>query len=112
MELPDFITKATDIITVKRVYGEPYEKDGITFIPAAKVAGGGGGGSGSDQEGSGGTGGGFGMNASPAGAYVIKNGEVRWEPALDLNRVIFMGQIVAIVALLTIRAIIKMRANR
>jgi hypothetical protein len=38
---------------------------------------------------------------------VIKGGEVSWKPALDLNRIILMGQVVAIVALLTARAIVK-----
>lgn len=109
MQLPEFLSGARDMATVKRVFGEPYEKDGLTFIPAARVAGGGGGGTGTDHEGGGGTGGGFGVNATPAGAYIIKNGEVRWEPALDLNKVIFMGQVVAIVLLLTIRALIKRR---
>jgi hypothetical protein len=47
----------------------------------------------------------------PAGAYVIKDGEVTWVPALDLGRVIFVGQIVAIVALLVARSILKSRRD-
>lgn len=101
-----FIERARDVLTVRRVFGDPIERDGVTVIPAAKVRGGGGGGSGSGPNGEGG-GGGFGVSASPAGAYVIKDGTVRWEPALDLSRTIFMGQIVAIVALLTARSIVK-----
>ena len=100
-----FIERARDVLTVRRVFGDPIERDGVTVIPAAKVRGGGGGGSGSGPNGEGG--GGFGVSASPAGAYVIKGGSVRWEPALDLSRTIFMGQIVAIVALLTARSIVK-----
>ena len=50
---------------------------------------------------------GFGVMAQPAGAFVIKGNEVSWQPALDLNRVILMGQVVAIVALFTARAIVK-----
>ena len=34
------------MMSVHRVFGEPYEKDGATIIPVAKVAGGAGGGSG------------------------------------------------------------------
>jgi uncharacterized spore protein YtfJ len=30
-----------DAVTVKRVFGEPYQKNGVTVIPAAKVMGGG-----------------------------------------------------------------------
>src|SRR5688500_16985160 len=101
-----FIERARDVLTVRRVFGDPIERDGVTVIPAAKVRGGGGGGTGSGPNGEGG-GGGFGVSASPAGAYVIKDGSVRWEPALDLSRTIFMGQIVAIVALLTARSIVK-----
>jgi uncharacterized spore protein YtfJ len=109
----EILSQARDLVTVKRVFGEPYEKDGVTFIPAARVMGGGGGGSGEDNEGRGkGSGGGFGVGAQPAGAYVIKDGQVRWMPAIDINRVILGGQIVAIVAILTIRALIKSRAPR
>ena len=48
-----------------RVYGEPYEKNGVTLIPAAKMAGGGGAGGGEDPSGGGsGGGGGFGIAAA------------------------------------------------
>lgn len=104
-----FIERAPDVLTVRRVFGDPIERDGVTVIPAAKVRGGGGSGSGPNGEGGGG---GFGVSASPAGVYVIKGGTVRWEPALDLSRTIFMGQIVVIVALLTIRSIVKAVTKR
>jgi uncharacterized spore protein YtfJ len=103
-----FIERARDVLTVRRVYGEPVERDGVTVIPAAKVRGGGGGGG--DVEGNGG--GGFGVSATPAGVYVIKNGNVRWEPAFDLNRTVLMGQIVGIVALLTVRSVVKALTKR
>ena len=89
----------------RQVFGEPIERDGVTFLPVAKVVGGGGGGN--DTEGSGG--GGFGLTARPAGMYVIRDGAATWQPALDLNRVIIGGQIVAIVALLVLRSILKRR---
>ena len=107
-----FIERARDVLTVRRVFGEPIERDGVTVIPAAKIRGGGGGGSGSGPNGEGGGGGGFGVSATPAGAYVIKDGNVRWEPALDLGRTIFMGQLVGIVALLTLRSIVKALTKR
>jgi uncharacterized spore protein YtfJ len=106
-----FIERARDVLTVRRVFGDPIERDGVTIIPAAKVRGGGGGGGGEGPDGRG-SGGGFGVSATPAGAYVIKNGTVRWEPALDLGRTIFMGQIVGIVFLLTLRSIVKTIAKR
>ncbi len=86
MKLDELVTRAGDAITVRRVFGEPYEKDGVTIITAATVAGGGGGGGGHDEAGQEGEGGGFGVAARPAGAYVIKEGKIRWRPAVDVNR--------------------------
>jgi uncharacterized spore protein YtfJ len=109
MDVMQMIDQARDAITVRRVFGDPVERDGLTIIPAASVQGGGGGGGGADDAHGSGSGGGFGIRARPVGAYVIRDGKVRWEPALDLNRVILGGQIVAIVALLTLRTIVKTR---
>jgi hypothetical protein len=47
------IAQARDALTVKRVFGEPYEKDGVTIIPGARVEGAAGGGSGEDLQGQG-----------------------------------------------------------
>jgi hypothetical protein len=55
---------------------------------------------------------GFGVSSRPVGAFVIKGSDVSWQPALDLNRIILMGQVVAIVALLTARAIVKAATKR
>ena len=101
MQLDDLIGTARDAITVRRVFGDPYEKDGLTVIPAARVMGGGGGGNGTDDEGQQGEGGGFGLVARPAGAYVIKDGEVTWRPALDPNRLAVAAASVAVAALVT-----------
>jgi uncharacterized spore protein YtfJ len=97
-----------DAITVKRVFGEPYERNGVTVIPAAKVMGGGGGGSGSDDDGEQqGSGSGFGLAARPAGAYVIRGDEVTWKPAIDVNRVIVGGLIV-----IALRMLLRGRRRR
>ncbi len=82
------VSSVQDAITVRRVFGEPFEKDGVTVIPAARVAGGGGGGTGRDESHGEGEGGGFGINASPAGALVIGQGTVKWVPAVDPVRII------------------------
>ena len=100
MKFPDALDIANDTITVKRVFAEPYERDGLTVIPAAAVLGGGGGGSGADPQGQQGEGGGFGTSARPVGAYVIKDGRVKWRPAIDLNRIIAIAGLVAIAYLL------------
>ena len=49
------------------------------------------------------------MMGSPAGAYVIKGEDVRWVPALDVNRIVLGGQIVAIVLILAVRPISRAR---
>jgi uncharacterized spore protein YtfJ len=112
MDVQRLISEARDVITVKRVFGDPYEKDGVTIIPAATVQGGGGGGGGEgpDSQGKGG-GGGFGLSVRPAGAYVINNGEVTWQPAVDVNRVVAVGGAVAMVAFLMFRSIVRARAK-
>ena len=108
MNALETINQARDSLTARRVYGEPYQEGGITIIPAAHVMGGGGGGG--DTEGNGG--GGFGLYARPAGAWVIKDGDARWRPALDVNRMVFMGQLVGIVMLLALRSILVAWAKR
>ncbi len=111
MEVNDIIDRARDSITVKRVYGEAIQQDGVTVIPAALVAGGGGGGGGEApvpqqagveggaQQGSG-SGAGFGLRARPAGAFVIREGKVTWVPAVDANRIIRGAQLLAGTALI------------
>lgn len=103
------VSAARDAITVKRVYGEPYERDGVTIIPAAAVQGGGGGGGGEDPDGGTGGGAGFGLRARPVGAYVVRGDEVSWEPATDLSRLIIGGQVLALAALVVIRSIARRR---
>ena len=100
MKVTEALSAANDAITVKRVFAEPYEKDGMTVIPAAAVAGGAGGGSGTDPQGQQGEGGGFGANARPVGAYVIKDGQLHWRPAIDANRIITMVGLMVIAYLL------------
>lgn len=96
---------ALEGMQVRHVFGEPIERDGVLVIPAAKVRGGGGGGG--DTEGNGG--GGFGLTAKPMGMFILREGRVDWQPAIDLNRIILGGQITAIVALLVLRSIFKRR---
>jgi uncharacterized spore protein YtfJ len=89
--LEDLVKGHRDAITVKKVYGDPYQKEGVTVIPAAKVMGGGGGGVGEGPEGPSagrGAGTGFGIVARPAGAFVIRGNDVTWQPAVDVDRII------------------------
>ncbi|MFI9556454.1 spore germination protein GerW family protein [Nonomuraea endophytica] len=115
MDIMELVEKTKDAASVKRVFGEPIRHGDVTVIPVAKIGQGGGGGSGTSEGGEHpgqGAGGGFGYGAVPAGVFVVKDGEVRWQPVVDVNRIVLGGQIVAVVLLLTIRAIVKRRRKR
>jgi uncharacterized spore protein YtfJ len=114
MNAKDILDQARDTFTVRRVFGEPIERDGVTVVPVAIVAGGAGGGGGEGRQSedaprTAGEGGGWGGMARPVGVYVIDNGQVRWEPAIDVGRVILGAQVVAVVALLVLRSVLKRR---
>lgn len=110
------VEQAKDTATVRRVFGEPIHHGDITVIPVARVAQGGGGGHGQGRgekgEEGGGSGGGFGLSATPAGVFVLKDGDVQWRPAVDVNRIVIGGQIVAVVLFLTVRSILRKWARR
>ncbi|MGH4025906.1 MAG: spore germination protein GerW family protein [Pseudonocardiaceae bacterium] len=108
----DFATRIREVIGASKVFGEPIERNGVTVIPVAKVAGGGGGGSGSDPQKGQGFGGGLGWGSRPTGVYVLRDGEVSWRPAVDVNQVVLAGATVVITALLTLRTLVKMRTKR
>jgi hypothetical protein len=83
-------------------------------VPVARIWGGGGGGTGNDQSGGSekgrqGQGGGFGIVSRPLGVYVIREGTVSWQPAVDVTRIVLQGQVVAIVALLVVRSLVRRR---
>jgi uncharacterized spore protein YtfJ len=108
----DVLDRLQDRVAVisDRVIGEPIEREGATIVPVVTVRGGGGGGVGSDPESGGeGSGGGWGAVARPVGAYVIEGGHVRYEPAVDVTRIVIGGQIVAVVALLVLRRALRRR---
>lgn len=106
--IDEILDGARDAITVRRVYGEPIEQEDMTVVPAAAVRGGGGGGG--DSEGNGG--GGFGVAARPVGAYVIRDGDVLWRPAVDVNRITLGWQVVSALALLVGWALGRRLARR
>ncbi len=93
MDVGETMNQMRDAMNVRRVFGEPYKEGDVTIIPVARVRGGGGGGTGEKQ----GRGGGFGLVAAPAGVYVVKGGAVSWRPAVDVNRIIFGCQVVAVI---------------
>lgn len=113
MRPEEILAQVRETVTIRQVFGEPYERDGALVVPVARVAGGGGGGGGSGPAGEGaGSGGGFGFEARPVGVYVIRGGEVTWRPAVDVTRIALGGQVVAIAALLVARSIVRRLAKR
>ena len=112
MNIAEVFTTVKDTVTVKRVFAEPYEKDGVTVIPAALVSGGAGGGTGHDDKGGEGEGGGFGVKGRPMGAYVIKGGDVVWRPAVDPNRMVTVVGLVLVAYLLSRPRMVRARAKQ
>jgi uncharacterized spore protein YtfJ len=125
----DVIAHTLEANTSRSAFGEPVQVGDVTVIAAARVTGRGGGGGGGGRaagqakrgeaasagaaEHTGeGSGGGLVQSARPVGALVIKNGGVSWRPAIDLNRIILGGQIVAVVALLVARDVLTRRRRR
>jgi uncharacterized spore protein YtfJ len=111
MRAEEILGQVRDTLTVRQVFGEPYERDGVLVVPVARVAGGAGGGGGGNPT-EGGSGGGFALEARPVGVYVIRDGEVSWRPAVDVTRIALGGQLVAVVALLVARSVIRRLARR
>jgi uncharacterized spore protein YtfJ len=110
MELQEQTSDAREVLGAARVYGEPYEKNGLTVIPAMTVAGIGG--AGQDEDGEPGGGRGFGLTARPSGAWVVEDGEVTWMPAVDINRIVFGGQVIALAAILVTGRILVAHSGR
>jgi uncharacterized spore protein YtfJ len=113
MEVSELLDKTQGDINARRVFGEPIQQGDAIFIPAAKVSGGGGGGEGKGPEAQGsGSGSGFGLSARPVGAFILRNGQVRWRPAIDVNRVIMGMQLVVATGLLVLGKVLLARGRR
>ena len=112
MKAQELMSQVSDAMHARRVFGEPYLQNGVTIIPVASVRGGWGGGGGRGENQETGWGGGGGLTARPVGAFVIKGDEVSWRPALDVDRMILVGQIVGAIALLTLGATLRALIRR
>ncbi len=116
MALRELVGGLTESSTVKRVFGAPIEKDGVLVIPVANLRGIFGGGEGAPIEADpgrlSGWGGGGAWSATPAGTYVLKNGEISWVPAVDANRSVLLGCLTGIVSLLVLRSIVRTIVKR
>ena len=76
--LPIRLAETLTTFGVKAVYGEPIESDGVRIVPVAMLWYGFGAGSESDDDGP--SGGGGGGSTIPVGAYVVRGGDVRFDP--------------------------------
>jgi len=95
----DLLARASDQLSVRRVFSEPVEHDGVVVIPVAVAVGGGGGGTGPDDQG---TGGGFAGIVRGIGVYSIADGRVRYVPAIDTSAL-------AVITLLFARTLLRAR---
>src|SRR5688500_7045931 len=95
MDADELLRTAKDNLTVRRVFGDPIESGGTLVVPVAVVAGGGGGGTmeGTDATGRQ-SGGGFGTWTRPIGVYEIRDGRVRFRPAIDVVPLSILGALV------------------
>jgi uncharacterized spore protein YtfJ len=129
MDAQEILGQARDAMTARRVFGDPIERDGTLIVPVASVMGGAGGGSGRMKRAEGsageegvaaaegetpdeGSGYGFGMMARPLGVYVIRGEDVTWEPAVDRNRQLFLGALVAVITVFAVRSVLLAIAHR
>jgi uncharacterized spore protein YtfJ len=120
MDVKELLGRVGENLSVSRSFGTAYKKDGLLIIPVAVVAGGGGGG-GSETASSRldndetkqspgedsprnevptGSGGGFGGVVLPIGAYVVKDEDVRWVPAVNVT-------LITLAALSVLRLLIR-----
>ncbi|HLV66740.1 MAG TPA: hypothetical protein VKY73_13055 [Polyangiaceae bacterium] len=109
MDTQQAITSTQEKLSTRAVFGEPIRLDGVTLLPAAFIRGGAGGGEGRRERENAGSGMGFGLRARPAGVFVTRGESVSWRPAVDVNRVILGGQLVAMTALLALRPLLARR---
>ena len=71
MDLDTLLQGHRDAISVRRIYGDPVERDGVTIVPA--------------------------------GAWVIRDGEVTWKPAIDVTRLAAIAAVAYVAARLLTR---------
>src|ERR1700704_452177 len=113
MDFETLLSKVTESTGAGRAFGPPIEKGDVMIVPVSLIVGGGGAGIGYPSEHHGdaeakrseGKGGGIGHISWPIGAYVVRNGDVRWVPAVDAT-------IVAVAVIGLLKRIVKLRSRR
>jgi uncharacterized spore protein YtfJ len=107
MDVQELLSTVTDNLTVHRVFGEPIVHGDVLMVPVARIWGGAGGGGSNTSNGGGGTG----VIATPAGVYVIKNGSVSFQPALNVSAIVIGGQVVTVILALLLRSALRRRRS-
>src|SRR5256885_15653719 len=90
MRVMDVVNEAKGAMRASEVFGTPSEKNGVTIIPAAKIAGGDGGGGDEGPRPAGGDR--FGGSPRPVGGLGNKGGGVRRQAAPDPYPINLLGQ--------------------
>jgi uncharacterized spore protein YtfJ len=88
----ELLGRSADRFDVRRAFGEPIEREGVVVVPVAVAWGTGGGGSGPDGQGSGT---GFAGVVRGIGVYTIRDGKVRFVPAVDVTALAGLTWLVA-----------------
>lgn len=107
MSTPEALGHISDLLSARRVYANPIEREGIVVIPAAQIGGGGGSERIEGQK----DGGGMGLRARPIGAFEIRDGKTTWKPAIDWNSVILRTQLIGL-AVYVASAWLRLRRER
>lgn len=91
-----FTDAVRDVVSIRRVYGDAYQRGETVVIPVAKVIGGSGLGTGGrpDDDGADGGGGCFATRVRATGVFVVDDDGVHWHPAFDVDRAVLVGQLV------------------
>src|SRR5256885_16449307 len=110
MRVMDVVNEAKGAMRASEVFGTPYEKNGITIIPAARISGGAGGGG--DQHDPQAGGGGFGGSSRPGGALVLQGGGGPRQAPPGPQPGLFIGPVGAVLAPPTPRAVRKAASER
>ena len=102
-----FVEGVRDNFTVRTVYGDPIEAEGVTVIPVAQTYFGFGGGGGGGR--SGGSGGGGGGAVRPMGFIEVTAKGARWVPITRAWQRIAMRALPIVIAVLARRALRRRR---
>lgn len=120
MDATALVERIEGALRVNPVFGEPVTADGATVIPVSRVGGGAGGGAGRELRAGAetaagrpageGSGGGLGWTGRPCGVVVLRDGDVRWVPTLDANRLVSAVAVVLVAAAMAVRAVARSRS--